>query len=160
MTETPAKERIHAAVPGHWQVPGNFKINHSHGIRVGDTIYVGGQEDLDAEGNVLHPGDIVAQSRAVMENLKRVIEDLGGTMGDVVVLNTFYSGEVSHEEWQRTYDIRFSYFPPPGPTATGILFGKELNLPGLRVEVNAIAVVGSSREGAIKYSNSTRDGEN
>ncbi|MGH1525531.1 hypothetical protein ACRAWC_16385 [Leifsonia sp. L25] len=58
--------------------------------------------------------------------------------------NTFYSGELSVEEWQRTYDIRFSYFPKPGPTATGILIGKELNIPGIRVEVNAVAVVGSA----------------
>ncbi|WP_144660863.1 RidA family protein [Paenarthrobacter nicotinovorans] len=106
-------ERRFAEVPGHWQVPGHFKINHSHGIRVGDMIYVGGQEDLDADGNVNNPGDIVAQCKNVMESLKRVIESLGGTMGDVVQFNTFYAGELSYEEWQRTYDIRFSYFPAP-----------------------------------------------
>lgn len=137
-------ERLIAQVPGHWQVPGHFTINHSHGIRVGDMIWVGGQEDLDEHGNVRHPGDIEAQCHAVMQSLQAVIEDLGGTMGDVVQFNTFYSGELSVEEWQRTYDIRFSYFPKPGPTATGILIGKELNIPGIRVEVNAVAVVGSA----------------
>ncbi|MFJ4027991.1 RidA family protein [Paenarthrobacter sp. NPDC089989] len=137
-------ERRFAELPGHWQVPGHFKINHSHGIRVGDMIYVGGQEDLDEQGNVRNPGDIVAQCKSVMESLKRVIEELGGTMGDVVQFNTFYAGELSYEEWQRTYDIRFSYFPAPGPTATGILIGEELNLPGIRVEVNAVAIVGSA----------------
>lgn len=141
-------ERRIAQVPGHWQVPGKFTINHSHGIRVGDMIWVGGQEDLDEHGNVRHPGDIEAQSHAVMQSLQAVIEDLGGTMGDVVQFNTFYAGELSVEEWQRTYDIRFSYFPAPGPTATGILIAEELNIPGIRVEVNAVAVVGSAARNA------------
>ncbi|WP_404430881.1 RidA family protein [Microbacterium lacus] len=137
-------ERRTAQLPGHWQVPGQFTINHSHGIRVGDMIWVGGQEDLDEHGNVRHPGDVVAQTHAVMQSLQAVIESLGGTMGDVVQFNTFYAGELSVEEWQRTYDIRFGYFPAPGPTATGILIGKELNIPGICVEVNAVAVVGSA----------------
>ncbi|MBK0422049.1 RidA family protein [Leucobacter sp. CSA2] len=148
-------ERRHANVPGHWQVPGRFQINHSHGIRVGDMIWVGGQEDLDENGNVRNPGDVVAQCHSVMQSLKAVIEDLGGTMGDVVQFNTFYAGELSFEEWQRTYDIRFGYFPEPGPTATGILIGEELNLPGIRVEVNAVAVVGSAAAKAAAGADST-----
>src|SRR5262245_36972573 len=45
----------------------------SHGVRCGNMIYVGGQVALDPDGQVLHPGDIVGQSQAVMENMERVL---------------------------------------------------------------------------------------
>jgi enamine deaminase RidA (YjgF/YER057c/UK114 family) len=133
-------ERIHSNPEGHWRTP--RKITHSHGIRVGNMVFVGGQTHCDQEGNVLDPGDIVAQTRGAMENLKRILEDLGATMNDVVVLNTFYAGELTVDEWARCAEIRFGYFDPPGPTATGIRVGDELNIPGLKVEVNATAFVG------------------
>ncbi len=132
-------KKTYSSPEGHWITP--IKINHSHGIRAGNMIFVGGQVDFDDKGNLQHPGDIVTQTRAAMDNLKRIVEDLGATMDDVVQINTFYAGEATEEDWVRCAEIRFGYFKAPGPTATGIHVGKQLNLPGLMVEVNAIAVV-------------------
>jgi enamine deaminase RidA (YjgF/YER057c/UK114 family) len=133
-------EKIYASPKGHWQLP--IKMNHSHGIKVGNMVFVGGQAAFDEQGNVVHPGDLVKQSRVAMDNLKAVLEELGATLNDVVMLNTFYTGKLTVEEWASSAKVRYSYFKGRGPTGTAIRVGEELNIPGLRVEINAIAIIG------------------
>ena len=53
----------------------------SQGIQVGDTIYTAGQVALDPDGNVVGTGDMKAQTRQVMENLKTVLEAAGVFFG-------------------------------------------------------------------------------
>lgn len=134
-------EKIVAAPTGHWVLPGD--VPFSQGIRVGNLVFVGGQSDFDEHGNVIHPGDIVAQSHGTMQNVKRVLESLGATLDDVVQMTTFYVGELTQDDWLRCAQARFSYFKRPGPTSTAINVGHFLNIPEVLVEVNAIAVVDS-----------------
>jgi enamine deaminase RidA (YjgF/YER057c/UK114 family) len=115
-------------------------INYTHGIKVGKMVFISGQADTK-DGKAQHPGDIAEQSRAAMDWIKVTLEKLGATMDDIVMLNTFYAGELSVEEWARSAKVRYSYFKGRGPTGTAIRVGDELNFPGMRVEINAIAVV-------------------
>ena len=47
--------------------------HYSNGVKVGDTIYVSGQVALDGDGRLVGPGDVVAQTRQVLENVRRVL---------------------------------------------------------------------------------------
>ena len=51
-------------------------------VRAGDFIYVSGQVPANAEGEVV-VGGIEAQTRQVMENLKKVLALAGATLDDV-----------------------------------------------------------------------------
>jgi len=63
----------------------------SHGILVpeGQLLFLAGQTGSDAEGNILAPGDLVAQYEQVLRNLKTVVEAAGGKMQDIVKFNIF-----------------------------------------------------------------------
>lgn len=47
------------------------------GWRGGNSVYVAGQLALDKDGNLVGPNDIRAQSRRVLENMRRVLETAG-----------------------------------------------------------------------------------
>jgi enamine deaminase RidA (YjgF/YER057c/UK114 family) len=63
--------------------------HYSNGVKVGDTIYVSGQVALDGDGRLVGPGDVVAQTRQVLENVRRVLAAGGATLDDVVKVTVY-----------------------------------------------------------------------
>ena len=63
----------------------------SHGVLVsgGQLLFLAGQTGSNAEGNILAPGDFVAQYEQVFRNLKAVVEAAGGKMQDIVKITIF-----------------------------------------------------------------------
>jgi enamine deaminase RidA (YjgF/YER057c/UK114 family) len=63
----------------------------SHGVLVseGQLLFLAGQTSSDAEGNILAPGDLVAQYEQVLRNLKAIVEAAGGKMQDIVKITIF-----------------------------------------------------------------------
>src|SRR2546430_6951210 len=53
---------------------------YSQAVRAGDTVYLSGQVPLDPATMQLVSGDIEAQIRRVLENLKAVAEAAGGSL--------------------------------------------------------------------------------
>ena len=119
--------------PG-WKWDDNF--NMSQAIQVGDAVYVSGQVAMDSDGNVVGEGDMKAQTRQALENVKSVLEVAGSSMGDVVKI-TVYMTDISL--LRDTHEVRAQYFPDPPPASTGIEVS-ALAFPGLMVEIEAVAV--------------------
>ena len=44
-------------------------LKHSHGLRCGEMILIGGQADIDAAANVTKPNDLVAQTKIAMDGV-------------------------------------------------------------------------------------------
>jgi enamine deaminase RidA (YjgF/YER057c/UK114 family) len=114
---------------------------YSHGIRVGDTLYVAGQVALDKELRLVGPGDPAAQARQTWQNIQRVCEAAGGKVTDVVRVTT-YVVDLDHVE--AIHSVRREFFPHGDyPTAT-VVQAAKLGLPGLLLETEAFAVIGCS----------------
>jgi 2-iminobutanoate/2-iminopropanoate deaminase len=111
--------------------------HYSNGVKVGDTIYVAGQVALDGEGRLVGPGDVVAQTRQVLENIRRVLHVGGATLDDVVKV-TVYLANV--DDRPRINEVRQAYFGENRPAST-LVEVSRLALPGLLVEIEAVAVV-------------------
>ena len=129
--------------------PGNatlgIETNHSTGVRVGEMIFVGGQVDIGEEGSILHPGDLSAQTRTVMDFVQRVVEDLGATMDDVVKINTFYQ-DVTGSDPERLHAnlaIRSGCFSRLGPVSTAVPL-QALGLEDVEIEIEAYAMLEES----------------
>ena len=75
-------ERKHASPVGHWNWP--VEVTHKHGLRCGEMTFVGGQMDLDSNGNVQNPGNLWIQLDKVVHHIDTVLRDLGGDLDDVV----------------------------------------------------------------------------
>ena len=54
-----------------------------------NIIYVSGTLAFDENNNVVHVGDAAAQTRHILETIKKVIETAGGSMDDVTFNHVF-----------------------------------------------------------------------
>jgi enamine deaminase RidA (YjgF/YER057c/UK114 family) len=114
---------------------------YSHGVKVGNLLFIAGQVALDEELRLIGAGDVEAQSRQVWTNIKLVAEAAGGKVTDVVRVTTFVLDIASFDA---IHKVRQEFFPDGRyPTATGVQVVK-LGLPGLLLETEAFAVIGSS----------------
>ncbi len=112
--------------------------HYANGVRAGDTIYVSGQVALDAAGRLVGPGDVVAQTRQCLDNVKLVLAAAGATLADVVKVTVYLADA---DDRPRVNEVRKAYFGANRPAST-LVEVSRLALPGLLVEIEAIAVVG------------------
>jgi enamine deaminase RidA (YjgF/YER057c/UK114 family) len=63
----------------------------SHGVLVtgGQLLFLAGQTGSNAEGQIIAPGDLVAQYEQTLRNVQTVVESAGGKMQDIAKLNIF-----------------------------------------------------------------------
>jgi enamine deaminase RidA (YjgF/YER057c/UK114 family) len=103
------------------------------------TIYVGGQDAIDAAGNIVGVGDIAAQTEQVLRNLRTALEAAGAGPEHVVKWTLFIvEGQdfrAGYAAFQRVWGDR-----PDPPVITAAVV-KGLAHPDFLVEMDAIAVV-------------------
>ena len=98
---------------GHWSWP--IPVTHKHGVRAGEMIFIGGQVDLTPEGEVLHKGDLLAQTDATMANMATVLAALDADMEDVTRLVAFYvnTGDVDEAALMERIGRHVDFEPGP-----------------------------------------------
>jgi enamine deaminase RidA (YjgF/YER057c/UK114 family) len=66
-------------------------VGFSHGILVtgGRLLFLAGQTGSNGEGQIIAPGNLVAQYEQILRNLQTVVEAAGGKMQDITKLNIF-----------------------------------------------------------------------
>ena len=89
-------------------------------VRCGKMIFVSGQSPVTGEGELLHPGDIIAQTKEVMQRVRLALEAAGADLQDVVKINRWYAGHGSVEDFEPAALACAANFTEPGPAATGI----------------------------------------
>lgn len=123
--------------PWTWQE----RFGFAQAWRVDDAasvVFAAGQVAVSPDGEVLAPGDLVAQTRHAFENLRTVLEQAGASFDDVVKL-TYYLTDISKiRDAASVRDEFINTARPPASTAIGVA---GLALPGLMIEVDAIAVL-------------------
>ena len=114
---------------------------YSHGVKVklnGTTLlFLSGIVAFDANGKVVGKGDIRAQTRQVLENLKGILELEGATFRDIVKITNYY---MNYEDYPVIAEVRSQYFGDWLPASTGVEV-KRLIHKDLLIEIEAIAVL-------------------
>mgnify|MGYP001493702939 CR=1 FL=1 len=62
---------------------------YSPGARAGDLVFVSGVLSMGDDGAIVGAGDVVAQTRRVLEIIRSVVEAAGGSMNDIVFNQIF-----------------------------------------------------------------------
>ena len=111
---------------------------HAVITRGGRTVYLRGQcpQDLDTFENI-SSHDPVEQTHKVMQNIKQLIEECGGTMEHLVKI-VVYITDVRHRE--AVYRTMGQYIKGVHPVSTGLVV-TALARPEWLVEIDAIAVI-------------------
>lgn len=106
---------------------------YSPAIRAGQLIFVSGQVPRDPRTGETKGSDVREQTRAVLENVERVLATAGATLDDVVSV-TAYLADIN--DWGAFNDVYRELFRVPYPTRTTV--GAQLH--GFLVEITVIAV--------------------
>ena len=111
---------------------------YSPGFRSGQFVCTAGMLSMDAAGNVVGAGDVRAQTRQVLENIRDVLEAAGGSLEDIVY-NMIFLADL--DDYQAMNEVYGSYFPENPPARACVQAG--LVKPEFLVEIAATAVIDS-----------------
>lgn len=104
----------------------------------GHLIFVSGLTARDPSGAVVGRGDVRAQTRRILENLRTILAEAGATLADVVKVTVF----IRHmeEDFKAIHEVRAEFFPKD-PPASSMVEVSRLVEPDHLIEIEAVAVV-------------------
>ena len=103
----------------------------------GRVLQISGHVAQDPDGNTVGIGDIQAQTRQVLENIRRVLVSVGGNMSDIAKVTVFVTDMSTLPE---IHKVRSEFFDPPYP-ASSLVEVSGLVKPEYMIEIEAIAVI-------------------
>jgi len=101
--------------------------------RRADDTFAGAE--VDATGTMVL--DIGAQTRAVIENIRDILDDVGADLADLVAVTTFL---VNMDDFARYNEVYGEYFDQSGPTRATVAV-RQLPHPHLLIEMQAVGVL-------------------
>jgi len=110
---------------------------YSPGMKAGNTVYVAGTLALNTKGELVGEGDVAAQTEQVIQNIRDVLETVGASLQDVVMMNVFLTDFNNYGAMNKVYAKYFGEKPP-----ARYCVKCELVKPEFLVEIAAIAAVG------------------
>jgi enamine deaminase RidA (YjgF/YER057c/UK114 family) len=121
---------------------------YSHAVAgSGRLVAISGQLPVDAEGNAVDATDALAQARQVFANLTHALAAAGATPADVIRLG-FYLTDL--DDLAAVRSARDEFIAGGQPPASSLVQVAGLILPGVRIEVDALAVTTVRRPRAKK----------
>jgi enamine deaminase RidA (YjgF/YER057c/UK114 family) len=100
-------------------------------------LFLAGQVAYDKDGGVSHRGDFTGQAREVFRSIKALVEAGGGSLNNVVKLNTYVTDARYRPEFRA---VRDQFFGAKGPAST-LVEVSALAHPDYLIEIEAIAVI-------------------
>ncbi len=124
-----------------YRVPGQSEpISHyTDAVRYNDLLFISGVAPLDGDSNLVGGDDVAAQARKTLENIGAILEAAGTSFANVLKV-TVYLLDVNDRH--AINPIRQEFFGEARPAST--LIGiSELAIPGMKIEIEAVAAVPS-----------------
>ncbi len=111
---------------------------YSAGVMAGDWLFVSGQGPVDFATSTFILGSIEEETHLTLHNVKRICEEAGLTMDDIVKCTVHLSDIKDFDRYNAVYA---TYFTKVKPARTTVQSGLGH---GIKVEIDAIAL----RQGA------------
>jgi len=132
----------------HWPDAPDMWMPYAPAIKVtgGTTVYLAGVTAAPVYHHHPHrpeefasmPPDMAGQTRAALENLKRGLASVGGSLADIVTANRFVTDLADQDSLNRVWG---EYFGDNKPTTTTVQVVRLATDPRCLIEMNAIAIV-------------------
>lgn len=102
----------------------------------GTTIYIGGQNAINTNGEIIGKGDIHTQTIQVMNNIQTALEACGATFGNLVKLSIYIvEGQDVSTAFQASRRV-VSFANPP---SISVIIVSGLTNPEYLIEIEAVA---------------------
>lgn len=109
----------------------------SQATLAGNVLYLYGAVAFDERGQIVGKGDIRAQTRQALENIKALVEAAGGTLMDVTQLTVYITDLANSAGMNEVYRTYFPVDPPARATVR-----VDLGNPDFLIEIQGTAVIG------------------
>ena len=103
----------------------------------GRVLHISGHVSQDAEGHTVGQGDMAAQTRQILENIRDVLASVGGSMDDIAKVTVFVTDVA---DIAAIHAVRSEFFSKPYPAST-LVQEAQLNDPDWLIEIEAVAVI-------------------
>jgi enamine deaminase RidA (YjgF/YER057c/UK114 family) len=103
------------------------------------VIFISGQVPEDSQGNLVGAGDIAAQTRQVLANIKLAVEAAGGKIGDICKITILVVG-LEAQAYETVARERRTFFGGDYPAST-LMEVPRLASPDWLIEIEAYAVI-------------------
>ena len=104
----------------------------SHGLLVGDTLYISGMGGEDAAGKI--PATFEGEVKQSLDNVDAVLKAAGMSSGDVVSVQVYLTDVATFERMNVVYK---SYFKEPRPTRTTVVVAKLVGAGHIEITATA-----------------------
>ncbi|MEM7702562.1 MAG: RidA family protein [Pseudomonadota bacterium] len=123
--------------PTEWLT--HFGLNHAVEVKGGErTLYLSGQTSSDADGEPLHPGDLVAQFQTAWDELLKALASADMTPANLVRLNIY---TVNAPAFMEAAEDIVPIYASSGAQLSATLLGvRELYHPDILIEIEGTAV--------------------
>jgi 2-iminobutanoate/2-iminopropanoate deaminase len=108
--------------------------HYTDAVRFGDTLYISGIAPLNAQGELVGSGDVAAQTRQILENMKLILDKCGATFADVLRVTVYLTNVADRAIIN---PVRREFFGDSRPAST-LMEVSKLAVPGMAVEIEAI----------------------
>jgi len=108
---------------------------YSPAVRAGDYIFVAGQIPIDPYTGKVVTGDVQAETRQVLTNIKTILEGCGASMENVVRCGVYLTDAA---DFQAMNSVYAEFFGEAKPARTTIIVA-ALPLKDAKVEIDAMA---------------------
>ncbi len=107
-------------------------------------VYISGTASIDNKGNVVHPGDIVAQTRRMIENISVLLSEAGCTGNDIAHLIVYLRDVADFGAVKAVYDEAL-------PQVPRVIVHAPVCRPGWLVETECMAIRSASCNGYARF---------
>jgi 2-iminobutanoate/2-iminopropanoate deaminase len=132
----PAKR--HVASEQVRRSPGSF----SQAVRLGDWLFVAGQDAIDLEHRTEAIGDLAGQTERTLGYLRHVVEAAGATLDDVVKTTVYLIAGQDRAQFADTYRQYFGAHTRGGWLPAGLTLDVQQLAADVLVEIDAVAYLG------------------
>lgn len=115
--------------------------HYTDAVRFGDLLFISGVAPVDASLKVIGGDDVAAQARQVFVNMSKILKAAGAGFGDILKVTVYLTNVADRA---KINPIRQEFFGKHRPAST-LIGVNELAIPGMKIEVEAVAGVSSRR---------------
>ena len=103
------------------------------------TVYIGGQDAVDASGQIVGKGDLKAQTEQILRNIQAALAAANAQPGHIVKWNIYV---LEGQSLQDGFEVFQGFWSNrSNPPAISVIFVAGLAHPDFLVEMDAIAVI-------------------